>query len=164
MSPAPARTFLKKEISENNYSILDDRSYYCMEIYKDSNGMTNVQGIALSDIVKKDGKLWLKPDFVMPENYCTHIMYLFPGDYLRIYKSENKIKFEGYYKSVNNINEPSFNYISNNKIFDSTKRITVEKKDRLIKLSVDILGKITGEKNGDGIKCGEPLSLLREKN
>lgn len=164
MSPAPARTFLKKEISENNYSILDDRSYYCMEIYKDSNGMTNVQGIALSDIVKKDGKLWLKPDFVMPENYCTHIMYLFPGDYLRIYKSENKIKFEGYYKSVNNINEPSFNYISNNKIFDSTKRITVAKKDRLIKLSVDILGKITGEKNGDGIKCGEPLSLLREKN
>lgn len=163
ISTPPART-LKKEISENNYSILDDRSYYCVEIYKDSKNQTNVQGIALSDLVKKNGKLWLKPDFKMPNDYAAHVMYLFPGDYIRIYKSENNIKFEGYYKSVNNINEPSFGFISNNKIFDSKKRISIAKKDKIIKLSVDILGKITGENNGDGIRCGEQLSLLREKN
>lgn len=161
MSPVPAR-YLKKEISENNYSILDDRSYYCVEIYKDSKGELNVQGIAMSDLVKKNGKLWLKPDFVMPENYASHVMYLFKGDYLRIYDSKNKIKFEGYYRSVAAITRKWFYNIMNNSY--NPKPFSLAGKDKCIKLNVDILGKITGENNGDGIKCGEPLSLLKEKS
>lgn len=160
-STAPARS-LKKEISEKNYTILDDRSYYCVEIFKNSKGELNVQGITMSNLVKKNGKLWLRPDFVMPENYSTHVMYLFPGDYLRIYDSKNALKFEGYYRSVFNINQKKFSNIKNNYINKSPFYLGA--KDKCIKLNVDILGKITGENNGDGIKCGEPLSLLKEKN
>lgn len=41
---------------------------------------------------------------------------------------------------------------------------SITSKDRCIKLSVELLGIITGYNNGEGIKCGEPLSLLKEKN
>lgn len=161
MSPTPAR-YLKKEISENNFTLMDDRSYYCVELFKNSKGELNVQGIAMSDLVKKNGKLWLKPDFVMPKDYCTHVMYLFPGDYLRIYKSNGQVKFEGYYRSVFNTNQKQFCNIKNNSVNKTPFHLAA--KDKCIKLNVDILSKISGENNGDGIKCGEPLTLLREKN
>lgn len=162
MSAAPAR-YLKKEISAGNYSLLDDRSYYCVEVYKDAKGNNNTRGISLSDIVKKNGKLWLKPDVKAPADYNAHVMYLFPGDYIRIYDSKGKIKFEGYYKSVYNINRNKFYYIADNH-YDIKNSFSIVKKDKIIKLNIDILGKVTGENNGEGIKCGEPLSLLREKS
>ena len=161
---APFR-WLTKTISESNYSFMDDRNYYCIELYKDSKGNNNLQGIAMSDIVHKNGKLWLKPDYRYPDDYCTHVMYIFPGDYLRIKsiskKSGEQLKFEGYYKSVKTINRNQIYLIINNKpdyIVDS-----ITKKDICIKLTVDLIGRINGEKDGKGISCGEPLSLLKEK-
>ncbi|MCC3352917.1 type II CRISPR RNA-guided endonuclease Cas9 [Ruminococcus albus] len=78
----PSR-WLRKEIDDNNFSLLNDSSYYCIELYKDSKGDNNLQGIAMSDIVhdRKTKKLYLKPDFNYPDDYYTHVMYLFPWDY-----------------------------------------------------------------------------------
>lgn len=161
---APFR-WLTKTISESNYSFMDDRNYYCIELYKDSKGNNNLQGIAMSDIVHKNGKLWLKPDYRYPDDYCTHVMYIFPGDYLRIKsiskKSGEQLKFEGYYKSVKTINRNQIYLIINNKPDYIVGSIT--KKDICIKLTVDLIGRINGEKDGKGISCGEPLSLLKEK-
>ena len=166
-STAPSR-WLKKNIDDRNFSILDDRSYYCIELYKDSKGNNNLQGIAMSDIVHKNGKLWLKADFKYPDDYCTHVMYIFPGDYLRIKsiskKSGEQLKFEGYFKSIKNVNENSFRFISDNKPCAEDKRVSVAKRDIVIKLTVDLMGRVQGEKDGRGISCGEPLSLLKEKS
>jgi CRISPR-associated endonuclease Csn1 len=160
-STAPGR-WLRKDIDGSNFSMLDDRSYYCIELYKDGKGNNNLQGIAMSDIVHKNGKLWLKPDFKYPDDYCTHVMYIFSGDYIRVKNSKGTLKFEGYYKSVKTINRNQIYLITNNNpnyIVDS-----ITKKDTCIKLIVDLIGRVSGEKDGRGISCGEPLSLLKEKN
>ncbi len=158
ISEAPAR-WLTKSISDNNKTLMTDRHYYCLELYKDEKGNNNLQGIALSDIVHKHGKLWLKPDFRYPEDYKTHVIYIFSGDYIRVLKSNGSLKFEGYYKSVNNINRNSLNVICNNS--PSNKECSIAKKDKCMKYEVDLFGGIYG---GKEISCGEPLSLLREKN
>ncbi len=163
MDKAPSR-WLTKTISENNYTLLNDKEYYCVELYKDSKGNNNLQGIAMSDIVHKNGKLWLKSDFNYPDDYCTHSMYIFSGDYLRITKSNGKLKFEGYFKSLKDINTNRFRYISDNKPYDTDKYATVAQKDNVVKLTVDLVGRIQGENGGMGISCGEPLSLLKEKS
>ncbi len=165
--PAPAR-WLTKKIDDNNYTLMNDQNYYCIELYKDSKGNNNLLGIAMSDIVHTNGKLWLRPDYKYPDDYCTHVMYIFPRDYLRIKstskKSGEKLKFEGYYRSVFNINENRICYISDNKPNSKKDNLTIAKTDICIKLTVDLLGNIHGENNGGGISCGEPLSLLKEKN
>lgn len=158
---APSR-WLTKTISESNYSLMNDKNYYCIELYKDSKGNSCLQGIAMSDIVHKNGKLWLKPDYKYPDDYCTHVMYIFPGDYIRVNNCKGALKFEGYYKSVKTINRNQMYLIINNNpnyIVDS-----ITKKDTCIKLDVDLMGRIQGENDGKGISCGEPLSLLKEKN
>ena len=166
-STAPGR-WLRKDIDGSNFSMLDDRSYYCIELYKDSKGNNNLQGIAMSDIVHKNGKLWLKPDFKFPDDYITHVMYIFPGDYLRIKSISKKygehLKFEGYFKSIKDVNTNRFRYITDNIPFDVDKCSSIAKKDMVIKLTVDLMGRVQGEKDGRGISCGEPLSLLKEKS
>ena len=161
VSALPSRYYIK-QISSNNYTAMNDRKYYCVELYKTKEGKNNMTGIAMSDLVKKNGKLWLKPDYSYPEDYDVHVMYLFKGDYIRIVDSKGKIKLEGYYLSVKNINENRIYSISNNK--NNEKFVSISPKDKCIKLSVDVIGKISGENNGEGISCGEPLSLLKEKN
>ena len=161
ISDAPTR-WLTKTISDNNYTIMDDKSYYCVELYKDSTGNTNMQAIAMSDIVKKNKKLYLKPDYKYPDDYRNHIMYVFSGDYIRVNDGKGKIKFEGYYRSIKNINRNQLYIIANNAPENITPSIT--KKDSCIKLSVDITGNISGENTGKGIACGEQLLLLKEKN
>ena len=161
ISEAPAR-WLTKTISDNNKTLMTDRHYYCLELYKDENSNNNLQGIALSDIVHKHGKLWLKPDFRYPEDYKTHVMYIFPGDYIRVLKSNGSLKFEGYYKSTKDINTNRL-YFSIDNISMSTI-CTITQKDNCIKLDIDLLGRVHGENGGKGISCGEPLSLLREKS
>ena len=163
MSEAPAR-WLTKNISENNMTFMTDRHYYCIELYKDKKGNNDLMGIALSDIVHKNGKLWLRPDFVYPENYKTHVMYIFTGDYIRVYDPKGGIKFEGYYRSVFNVNENRFRFLSDNKPVDQKKAKGIAAKDTVIKLDVDLFGRIRGENGGKGISCGGPLSLLKEKN
>lgn len=161
MSKAPAR-WLTKTISDNNRTFMTDRHYYCIEVYKDEKGNTGLQGIAMSDIVHKNGKLWLRPDFRYPEGYKTHVMYIFPGDYIRVYDSNSNIKFEGYYRSVKAITRNQVIYYSDNEPTGKINSLT--KKDSCIKLDIDLLGNIHGENGGKGISCGEPLSLLREKS
>lgn len=161
MSTAPSR-WLRKEIDDNNFSLLDNRSYYCVELYKDSKGNNNLLGIAMSDIVHKKGKLWLKPDYRYPDDYCTHVMYIFPGDYIRITNAKGLLKIEGYYRSTKAINRNQLYFTSDNS--PEYKTDSIAKKDKCIKLSVDITGRVHGENNGSGISCGEPLSLLKEKN
>lgn len=160
-SSAPAR-WLTKQISDNNYTLMNDRSYYCIELYEDMDGANHLLGITMSDIIHKYGKLWLRPDYEYPSDYSKHIMYIFTGDYIRVTTNKGKLKFEGYYKSVKNISRNQIYCISNNDPNSIVHSIT--KKDKCIKLSVDILGKTSGYNNGEGIKCGEPLSLLRAKN
>lgn len=159
LSDSPARYYTKK-ISSNNITMLNDRKYYCIELYKTKDGKNNMSGIAMSDLIKKNGKLWLKSDYSYPEDYSKHIMYLFKGDYLKIIDSKNDCKFEGIYLSVKNINRNLFYNIKDNR--NNEKEVAVSQKDKCIKLSVDILGNISGFNNGEGISCGEPLSLLKE--
>ena len=161
ISDAPTR-WLTKTISDNNYTIMDDKFYYCVELYKDSTGNNNLQGIAMSDVVNKNGKLYLKSDYKYPDDYCTHIMYIFTGDYIRVKDAKGKIKFEGYYRSVENINLNRLRIITTNNPI--VKIGSISKKDSCIKLNVDITGNISGENTGKGIACGEQLSLLKEKN
>ena len=141
---------------------MDDKSYYCIELYEDNKGGTCVIGITMSDIVHKYGKLWLRSDYQYPDDYRKHLMYIFSGDYIRVTNKKSKIKFEGYYKSVKTITRNQIYCISDNNPSAIIPAIT--KNDTCIKLSVDLLGKVNGYNNGEGIKCGEPLSLLREKS
>lgn len=151
-----------KKISENNSSVIEDGFYYCVEVYKTQKDETSLQGIKRNDIVKKNGRLYLKPDYQYPDDYKEHIMYLFYGDFLEIQK-RNEIR-RGFYFSVKNMNRNQI-YISKG---NSKKQIKnhkeaetcgIAKKDIIRKYNIDILGK-----KGGLIKCGEPLSLLPEKN
>ncbi len=92
-------------------------------------------------------------------------MYIFPGDYIRVIKSDGSLKFEGYYKAVKDINRGFFYIICNNKPIEKNDRgKSIAQKDTCIKLDVDLFGRIHGENGGRGIACGEPLSLLKEKS
>lgn len=150
--------FFKKTISEDNYSILGGLNYYCVEVYKDHKGNTRIWGIRYVDIIHKDKKLYVIKER-LPKDYCRHVMYLFKNDYIRIYNKDGKIKFEGYYKSVYNINQASLYYSKRNSPTEPRKCITISRKDDIKKIHVDILGRLGGE-----VKCSAPLSLISEKN
>ena len=153
-SDAPKRYFVKS-ISENNSTVLDNTNYYCIEIYKDEKGKTGVCAIAYSDLVKVSGKLHLNSDYTRPSDYAGHIMYLFPGDYVRIDKGGKVV--EGYYRSVKNINRNDFYFTIGNQT-ESTI-VGISQKAEITKIDVDILGNKGGE-----IVCGEPLSLIKVKS
>lgn len=153
-SDAPKRYFVKS-ISENNSTVLDNTNYYCIEIYKDEKGKTGVCAIAYSDLVKVSGKLHLNSDYTRPSDYAGHIMYLFPGDYVRIDKGGKVV--EGYYRSVKSINRNDFYFTIGNQT-ESTI-VGISQKAEITKIDVDILGNKGGE-----IVCGEPLSLIKAKS
>ena len=142
-----------KTISENNYSVLPSNKYYCIEVYKNNKDETSTRAIKMIDVIKRNGKLYLRCD--NPEDYKKHVMYLFKNDYIQVI-NKGKIKFEGFYASVKNINKSSF-YL---KEINSPKAMpkTIAKKDIIKKYNVDILGKKGGE-----IKCGEPLLSIMPK-
>lgn len=155
--------FYKKQIDENNFAYMDDRSYYCVDVYKNHKGNTKITALKYNDIIKKNGKLYLKQDYKFPEDYREHLMYLYSGDFISV---ENKnSKYYGYYVSVKNINRNLLNIdecFYENKVIDYKKRIERAITERSIvkKYYIDILGKIGGEI----YKCGEPLSYLPEKD
>ena len=146
---------LRKQISENNYSLLPDSSYYCVEIYRNHRGKTCVAGIAYSDIVVQAGKVRLKEDYCHPEGYGEHCMYLFRNDYIRI-SSGGTVKFEGYYRSVGNINRKKFSYERYNTPFRKGKEFGIAERDTVEKIEVDPIGRLGGI-----IRCGEPLSSVK---
>ena len=166
--------YKKKQISENNFSLLDDSCYYCVEVYKTQKGETGLSFIKMTDIVKKHKKLYLRPDYTYPQDYAEHVMYLFQGDYLEITKRKEVRR--GYYIAVENANQKmlkltrgsTVNTLSGLKSTSkelANKKLRNEvcgivKKDIVKKYEIDILGK----KSGEIKKCGEPLSLLPEKD
>ena len=99
----PVSNYYKKSINETNYSILGGPKYYCVEVYTNSKGQTQIWGLRFVDMISYEGKLYLK-DGVRPADYAKHVMYLFPGEYIEIEK-KGKIVYEGTYQNVYNINE-----------------------------------------------------------
>lgn len=153
-----AGNYMTKRISDNNYTNLDIRSYYCIELYKDKEGNTLTMGIPYAYLVLKNGKLYLSDDFKYPKDYERHIDYLFAGDYVEIFNKKGEIKASGYYKGIKNINESRFYFLFDN--CNEFKIVSIAKKDRIRKYSVDLLG----NKNEVRKKCGELLSLAKVKN
>lgn len=157
---ADAKRTLRKQISENNYSLLTDTSYYCVEVYRDEEGKTRTAGIAFSDIVIQDGRVRLKPAYVRPEGYKEHCLYLFTNDYIRVTKKTKQgeeIKFEGYYRSVASINASKFYSINYNNPLQKNITFYITPKDTVEKFDIDPIGRIGGK-----IRCGEQLSSARE--
>ena len=99
----------------------------------------------------------LKPAYVRPEGYKEHCLYLFTNDYIRILKADGTIKFEGYYRSVGNINQSVFYYERFNTPVKQGKVFTIAAKDTVEKFDIDPIGRIGGK-----IRCGEQLSSARE--
>ncbi len=152
---------LKKQISSDNYSLLPDSSYYCVEVYEDNEGKTRVAGIKYSYLTNKNGRLMLNELYSRPSDYKRHCMYLFTNDYIRITKKTSKkeeVKFEGYYKSVANINQGLFCWYERNKPDGKKKVVGISQKDTLEKYDIDPIGVVGGK-----IKCGEPLSSIKER-
>ena len=151
----PVSNFYRKDNGDGNYTVLGMLKYYCVEVYKDKDGNTAVCGVRFVDVVKKGKKLYRKEES-LPENYSEHVMYLFPGDYIRVIDGKGKLKFEGYYVSVKTMGRSQF-YFKESNISDSVVE-SIARKDSVRKVYVDILGKIGGE-----VKCSEPLPCIPEK-
>lgn len=99
----PVSNYYKKSINETNYSILGVPKYYCVEVYTNGQGQTQIWGLRFVDMISYEGKLYLKND-VRPADYARHVMYLFPGEYIEVEK-KGKIVYEGTYQNVYNINQ-----------------------------------------------------------
>lgn len=145
--------FIEKIDSLGNVNILDAKEYYCAELYKNLQGQTILRGIRYVDLQKKNKKLYIISSY--PEDYKKHIMYLFANDYIKVFDKDGKIKFNGYYKSIKNVNRNAIYYKNNNSNILEEK--TISKKDVVKKYFVDILGKIGGE-----IKCSVPFLSLKD--
>lgn len=141
-----------KTISDNNYSVLQSNKYYCIEVYKNDKDETCTRGIKMIDVIKRNGKLYLRCE--NPEGYKKHIMYLFKNDYIQIINN-GRVKFEGFYNSVKNINRSIYYFKEKNSPISKPKIIA--KKDTIKKFNVDLLGKKGGE-----VKCGEPLLSIMQ--
>ena len=148
-------TSIAKLDTLGNENVLSANKYYCIEIYKEKQNKTALRGIRYVDLVKKNKKLYLATP--LPENYKEHVMYLFANDYVRIFDGNNKLKFEGYYRSTKNVKEKRLYFRKSNANSDLDK--TIAQKDSIKKYNVDILGKLGGE-----VKCSVPFMLLPEKD
>lgn len=155
LSAAPKK-YLVKSLSEENYTVIDNKEYYCIDIYKNSKGNTGVCAIAYTDLIIYNGKLYLRPDYKYPEDYAVHVTYLFAGDYIVLRDKKGNKTFEGYYCSVKNIWRSMFYFKSDNK--PKTEIKSISSTTDIEKISIDILGKKGGKE-----KCGEQLLLLQEK-
>ncbi len=146
-----------KNISENNYSNLKSEDYYCLELYKDINDNLNMTGIAYSDLVKKNGKLYLSEKYNTPSDYKKHEMYLFKWDYIFIYDKNSKCIFNGYAVGSAGVKDRRIGTAEN--CTTKNGRICIPVKGSIKKYEISILGKMGGE-----IKCGEPLLSITERS
>lgn len=138
-------------LGKNNYTIYEANSYYCAEIYTDSQNKTQLRGIRYVDVRKEDGKLvLLKP---LPST-CKHITYLFHNEYIAIYKDSNykRLKNNGFgaYRSIYNVNVNKIiiRLFSNQNLNDND--VVITSSIFIKKYSLDVFGHINGE-----IKCGD---------
>lgn len=152
-----------KTIGENNSTVLNDSRFYCVDVYRTCNDETNLNFIKYTDLLKRNNHLYLRSDYRYPDDYAMHEMYLFRGDYIEITK-KNIIRC-GYYFSLKDSskNELYMSKGNTRRKLNNMKEnevCSITKKDTVKKFEIDILGKKLGEVK----KCGEPLSLLPEKN
>lgn len=145
--------YIKKVDNFGNANVLDTKEYYCAELYKNNKNQTILRGIRYVDLKKKNKKLYFITPY--PEDYQEHIMYLFANDYIKIIDNLGSIKFNGYYRSIKNVNRNAI-YCKNNNSNILTEK-AIAKKDKVKKYYVDILGKIGGE-----IKCSVPFLSLKD--
>lgn len=155
-------SFYHVEKSTGNSLNLGMPKYYCLDVYEDVNGKTRIYGVRFVDIVNLNGKLFQKRDSI-PSDYNKHQHYIFSNDYIEVSTlkcSNNNTteikKFEGYYRSVKNINTGNFYVALAN---DSQNTIcSIASHDVVKKIYINILGEKEGE-----IKCSEQLPLIPEK-
>ncbi|MBQ7647313.1 MAG: type II CRISPR RNA-guided endonuclease Cas9, partial [Clostridia bacterium] len=147
--------YYRKEIKDGQFSNLGMLKYYCIEIYKNKKGETCLYGLRFVDIIKKNKKLYQKEESY-PQDYASHVMYLFPGDFILIADGNGELKFEGTYSAVYNINENRL-YVQNINQRKKTD-VRIAKKDIVEKYYIDLLGRMGGK-----IKCSEPLQSTAAK-
>lgn len=160
-----------KEIDDKNYSILGKSTYYCIEVYEDEKGKTKILGLRYVDMVKRNGKLYLK-EGVLPKEYVKHVAYLFNGEYLVALKKDKKI-FEGNYQAVEAITQNRLKGFSGNlsKVLDSKGNLvdckfSVASNCIIEKYHIDLLGRKCGkiDETREGFPCFVPLSYRTKKN
>ncbi len=149
--------YYRKDVAEGNYTNLGMLKYYCVEVYKDTDGYTKTCGVRFVDLVKRGKKLLRKRESI-PADYAEHVAYLFPNDYLRVLDKKGKVKFEGYYKAVYSIQQSLFYYANDNTPTLAKKAFTISRNDEVEKYDINILGR-----KGGRIKCSEPWSLTSAK-
>ncbi len=146
--------YYKIEKDGENYAYLGGLKYYCVEIYRDTTGKLQTCGIRYVDLIKKNKKLYRK-DASRPDDYSEHVTFLYAKDYIRICKKNGTVKFEGIYKSVDNINQSKLTCIGMTSLDE--KIIIVGKTDRVFRYNITLLG----EKSEEPI-CSEPLPYISE--
>lgn len=132
----PVSNYYKKSINETNYSILGVPKYYCVEVYTNSKGQTQIWGLRFVDMISYEGKLYLK-DGVRPADYARHVMYLFPGEYIEVEK-KGKIVYEGTYQNVFNINQGKLRVKVKNT--NALKTISIGNKAGVFKYAISLNG------------------------
>lgn len=147
-------SYYRKEIGEKNYTVLGGLKYYCVEVYKNKKGQLQLCGLRFVDVVKRNGKLWRKPES-LPEDYREHVMYLQKGDYIVTTDKKGFVKAAVFYKAVENINKNQVNLVVNNQ---KATPCSISSRVTLKKYDITILGRIGGE-----IKCSEPLPFIGER-
>lgn len=154
--------YYKKSINETNYSILGVPKYYCVEVYTNSKGQTQIWGLRFVDMISYEGKLYLK-DGVRPADYARHVMYLFPGEYIEVEK-KGKIVYEGTYQNVYNINQGVLSIKVKNT--NALKPISIGNKAGVFKYAISLNGCKSGMvKEGEaGYSCFAHCLLKKEND
>ena len=158
----PVSNYYKKSINETNYSILGMPKYYCVEVYTNSKGQTQIWGLRFVDMISYEGKLYLK-DGVRPADYARHVMYLFPGEYIEVEK-KGKIVYEGTYQNVYNINQGVLRIKVKNT--NALKPISIGDKAGVFKYAISLNGCKSGVvKEGEaGYPCFAHCLLKKEND
>lgn len=146
----PYYVCFNKGINETgNFTIYDARRYYCAEVFLNALGMYEMRAIRYVDVRKQNGKLvLLKP---LPQG-CTHQIYLFKNEYIRVYDKKGKLKNNGFgaYRGVDNVNlgRAKMRLYSNVGLNGRDVIIGIAENTRKVEMS--LLGHILGE-----IACGD---------
>ena len=64
----------RKQTAEDNFTALDVRNYYCIEVYYDANNKLCTRGIRFVDLAKQNKKLYLAA--ANPEGYKQHAVFV----------------------------------------------------------------------------------------
>ena len=136
-----------------NTQYWDTRKYYCLEVYKDHNDKTRVRGLRYVDFKRKGGRLCLAVAY--PQDYKSHVHYLYKNDYIVIKDNKGVVKHQGFYQSPHSIPSSTIWLIKDNEVKPTD--VFLAQSCSIEKMDVSILGE-----KGGSIKCGEPYSLLRE--